>query len=383
MMVCLFWATALGCDLILVRNENSKAQRILVLPHKHLLAFFLVAAILYFGHCIYFNRLTTLVPLTDTLYVTANLAVYPLYYLYICSLTARRGTKSRRYLILLPALAGGFITAILYALMIPEQTDAFIGDYLYCGKHNMSDTLIGAQILMHDVCKLVFAALVVTVLVLGRRSVMQYETIINNNYADTENKSLVSLHHLLQAFIVTSIASFVCNIVGRPQFTDSQWMLSLPSMLFSILLFAIGYIGFRTEFSIQDVELDELGDIPPHDIGDQEDSDISQLRKRIEQLMTEKQLFLQQNLKVADLSQHLCTNRNYIYLAINRNMGISFSEYVNRLRIDYARTLIDRNPKMPLMEVAELSGFYSRTSFYRNFKQQLGMSPKEYQEKAR
>lgn len=382
MMVCLFWAAALACDMISARQEGPKAQRIWMQPHRHLLVFFLVAAILYFGHCIYFNRLTALLPLADALYVTANLAVYPLYYLYICSLTARKGTVSRRYLILLPALVGGILTATLYLLMSPQQTAAFIGDYMYHDAHDMSDILVAAQILTHDVCKFAFAVLVVIVLVYGRRRVMQYEAIINNNYADTENKSLVSLHHLLQAFIVTSIASIVCNMVGRHQFTDSQWTLSLPSVLFSVLLFAIGYIGFRTEFSIRDVELDEQGDSP--DAGErEEDSDISQLRQSIEQLMTEKQLFLKQNLKVADLSQQLCTNRNYIYQAINREMGFSFSDYINRLRIDYARTMIDRNPKMPLMEVAEQSGFCSRTSFYRNFKQQVGMSPKEYQDKVR
>ena len=60
-------------------------------------------------------------------------------------------------------------------------------------------------------------------------------------------------------------------------------------------------------------------------------------------------------------------------------MGLSFNEYVNRMRIEYAAMLIAQNPGKPLSEIAEQSGFSSSTSFYRNFKLYKGMGPKEYQ----
>lgn len=70
----------------------------------------------------------------------------------------------------------------------------------------------------------------------------------------------------------------------RHLYVDSQWVLTLPALLFFTLLFAIGYTGFRTEFSIRNVEIDELGYPPP--IGDQaKDNNILQLRQRIEQLI--------------------------------------------------------------------------------------------------
>ena len=49
-------------------------------------------------------------------------------------------------------------------------------------------------------------------------------------------------------------------------------------------------------------------------------------------------------------------------------MGISFSEYINRMRIEYASMLIAQHPEKSLSEIAEQSGFTSSTSFYRNFK---------------
>ena len=163
-------------------------------------------------------------------------------------------------------------------------------------------------------------------------------------------------------------------------------MLILPSVAFSILLFIIGYVGSRTQFSIWNIEQDEQEcsfSSLSHNQAATSETNISQLCRRIEQLMNEEQFYLQPNLKIGDLSARMATNRNYIYLAINREMKMSFSEYINRQRIAYAKALIDETPQMPLTEVAERSGFNSSTSFYRNFRQYQNMSPKAYQERKR
>jgi AraC-like DNA-binding protein len=77
----------------------------------------------------------------------------------------------------------------------------------------------------------------------------------------------------------------------------------------------------------------------------------------------------------------LNTNRNYIYNAINKEIGMSFSDYTNLRRIQYAATLIDNHPKAILADVAQKSGFSSASSFYRNFKSIMGCTPSEYQRK--
>ena len=82
MFVCLFWTTLLALDLL--TGKRSRNRLLLTI-------FMLTATVLYFGHCAFFNHNTPIIPLTDTLYSIANLAVYPLYYLYICALTLRRG----------------------------------------------------------------------------------------------------------------------------------------------------------------------------------------------------------------------------------------------------------------------------------------------------
>ena len=135
-------------------------------------------------------------------------------------------------------------------------------------------------------------------------------------------------------------------------------------------------MGYKQEFSITDIEKDEV----EADESMVEQANMQELRQRIEQLMHDEQLFRQHNMKIIDLVHRLGTNRNYIYRAINLDMGISFTEYVNRMRIDYAIELINQQPTRLISEIGEEAGFSSPTSFYRNFKLYKGISPKEYQQ---
>ena len=96
-----------------------------------------------------------------------------------------------------------------------------------------------------------------------------------------------------------------------------------------------------------------------------------------------KQLYRQPSLKIVDLVDRLGSNRSYVFQAINREMGISFNEYVNRLRADHAEKEIREHPDKTLYMIGEQSGFASSSSFYRNFKQFKGIAPKEFQQQVK
>ena len=368
MFVCLFWSVILASELII----NGKNR-----PKIHLLAFMMTATILYMGHCVFFNHSTHILPVTDTMYSVMNLAVYPMFYLYICSLTERKKEQPLQYVMLCPAIVLGAMVGTLYGMMTKEETMQFFDLYLYEGTHNGLTGLAIQQSAVHDMCKVMFVLLLIPVFVRGRSHLKRYERLVSNTYADIEDKSMKGIHYLLVVFMVTSLFSIIFSIIGRHHFADSLWLLVIPSTLFSALLFAIGMIGNRQSFGIENIEEDEkqIDEVMNNQPA------IIELRKKIEQLMDEEQLFRQPNLKIVDLVQRLGTNRNYVYMTINREMGISFTEYVNRMRVNYAAQLMAQHPNMVLAEVAEQSGFTSSASFFRNFRKFKGVGPREYQNK--
>lgn len=75
------------------------------------------------------------------------------------------------------------------------------------------------------------------------------------------------------------------------------------------------------------------------------------------------------------------TSYHYVYLSryFKRSTGLSFTEYVNRYRINEA-TYILKNSDKSILQVAYDCGFDSLRSFNRNFKRITGTTPAKYRE---
>lgn len=103
-----------------------------------------------------------------------------------------------------------------------------------------------------------------------------------------------------------------------------------------------------------------------------------QLMERLAQIMEEEQLYKQPDLRVADIASRLATNRTYVSAFMKSLSGESFSRLVNGYRVRHAQRLMRERPDMTVTEIAEESGFSSRSSFYRNFKDITGITPAEW-----
>jgi len=336
-----------------------------------LLFFMATATLLYLAHFIYFNRLMAVIPLTDAIYCFCNLAVFPLYYLYIEELTDYRPNRWRQALCLLPSLLGGMAVGLLYILMDRQEMTLFIEHYLYGNEFASLSGLTFWQAMIHVAVRIVFALQVPLVLYFGFRRITAYNAVVETNYSDIEGKRIVWVKTLLVLFAVTSLVSFVFNLIGRQRFIDEAVPLAIPAVLFSMLLLLIGHVGLNQRFSVQDIEAEVFLESEPIP----EDCAYSELLEKIRKLMSEEKLYLYPNLKVSDLARLLNSNRNYIYNAINVEMGISFSDYINSQRIDYASQLLEANPKLSINDVMFKSGFTSASAFYRNFKKFKGITP--------
>ena len=61
--------------------------------------------------------------------------------------------------------------------------------------------------------------------------------------------------------------------------------------------------------------------------------------------------------------------------------NVSFSKYLENIRIEKSLTLIKENPDQSLKDIAGEIGFSSLTTFGRTFRRQMGESPSEYRNK--
>lgn len=373
MYVCTFWSVLLLIDV--ARNRQTAKKR--------LLTYMVTAALLYAGHYIFFNHQTALMPVTDTIYAITNLAVFPLYFMYIKEITEPVWNHRWQWLLLTPALLVGAIVGVLYILMSPVETSNFIETYLYRNQMAELEGMAWWQGVVHFVAKIIFALQIPPILVLGLRIIRNYNDSVEANYADTDDKRLHLITTILLLFVVTSFMSFSANMLGRYRFADSLWLLIVPSLVFSVLQFMLGYAGYHQKFTVSDL-LRDMQITEDTQEADTEDDSIqsgkmADLQQKLTDAVSRDRIYLQPDLKITDVADLLHTNRTYVSRVLKEQIGTTFADFINHQRIDYACQLMEQQPQLPAAEVASLSGFSSQSSFYRNFKLYKGCSPKDYQ----
>ncbi|MBR1462801.1 MAG: helix-turn-helix domain-containing protein [Prevotella sp.] len=266
--------------------------------------------------------------------------------------------------------------------MSGDECRQFFHTYLYNNSFSGLAGLCLAQALVHHLYKLLFGVGVVLVYFNARRNIRSYHRLVDNVYADEEGKKLHSISLIMTLMMVTSVISIAANFIGRHVFVGNA-ALAIPSLLFSMLIFALAWTGSRQQYGFVDIKevheepaADTQGNTetaPPLD-GQGEsrtpntNGKAQQLAMRIDQLMDDEQLYLVSGLKVSDLARQLNTNVRYIQQALNEELNMCFAEYVNRKRVKHAAKLQQQHPDIDTLTLSVRSGFASLTSYYRNVK---------------
>lgn len=359
LMVCVVMVVQLT---LTYRRRTDKAIRWLLL--------WAIATLLLYGcHFIYFNHFSDLLPFSDTLYVALNLTVYPLFLLYISAITDRKPlSQQKRFLwsTFMPPVTAGIVVGGLYGAMDAGEAKAFITSYLYLGYETTLSGLALAQAWVHIVCHITFAIQVIIVIVRGFRRIRRFNKTVEQLYADTENKEIEAIPTILILFIVTSLVSTIVNVIGRQMFVDTV-IIALPSVAFSALIFALSWVGMQHNFSMRDIpEEQEKETDDSEKVTAVPSANSIIIYEKLENLMNNEQIFLQNDLLLNDVAKLLGTNRTYLLQALSSCAHMTFKEYINRKRIAHAEQLIANNPLMPKTEIATRSGYNSMSSFYRN-----------------
>ena len=159
--------------------------------------------------------------------------------------------------------------------------------------------------------------------------------------------------------------------------TSWLWWVAALFLIIIVMVVVVAILRHRRKHPVQTVD-----DVPMQTVDDdapvEADPEATKLMLRIHQMMVEEKLFLNCELKVSDFVNRLGSNRSYISSCINTIEGCSFSTYVNRYRVEYAKQLLLRQSDKSVQIIGTESGFSSEQSFFRVFKSLTGMTPKEW-----
>lgn len=109
--------------------------------------------------------------------------------------------------------------------------------------------------------------------------------------------------------------------------------------------------------------------------------DIEQVYQRLEALFREEQLFIEPQLKLAQVAKQLDISPHHLSQVINTQFGRPFYEYVSHYRVEALKIkLADPDDQhLTILAMALEVGFNSKASLNRIFKLHTGMTPSQFQ----
>lgn len=100
----------------------------------------------------------------------------------------------------------------------------------------------------------------------------------------------------------------------------------------------------------------------------------------LESYMNEHKPYLEHDLTLPKLAQYVQLSSNDLSQVINEQFKSHFFDYINLYRVKNVKTLLTVPTPMykNMLDVAEASGFNSKSAFYKAFKLHTGMTPTEF-----
>lgn len=380
---CFFW----GVTLLFLWKNNHKSRNIWVATILVMGISTAIWSVYFFGikDYILFYKLEVVEAFT-------TLLLFPLLYFGFKSLTNEQAFDWKDYIWFIPAPVVGISLLLLYVWMGNEQAIMYITEIVENRGH--IDTFTNPAFLIHNIISIHLYRILILVqiaylLIYATICLVRYKKWLNSLFSDLENKSLDNLYALLIGLYMILLLSLI-TYKGRFYYNGDSLFIQLLMLIWAALIYFMGYnlshLEYTAETLVSDLKLADR-EATEEGYGESTITDANARKKVSKSLLpdfnrviNEEKIFLQKNLRLDDLARTMRTNRTYISRLINDEFNCTFSDYINKKRIEHAQKLIQDNPEMTQEQLAALSGFLHASSFSRTFKKQAGITFREWME---
>lgn len=201
----------------------------------------------------------------------------------------------------------------------------------------------------------------------------KYQSWLANNYSNLSRKLLNWLKFSLITLILVCIA-WLFEAVLR-DFKNTYYQYDFSTNLLCIVIYGVGVLGMQ--------EADTLVEFKGEKVADRSGAIIKPdeaVVRLIDEAMTGHRLYLNPELTLAELAAFLNLPAKTVSFNINAAYNKPFNTYINSFRVDEIKRRLQTADlqKFTLLSIAFDSGFNSKTSFNRIFKEFTGTSPSDF-----
>jgi len=297
----------------------------------------------------------------------------PLLFLFVK--TTVQGSRKIRPADLLHLLPLVLVLAAFSGYLINHLSQISLDDWLNENQNFITKSAYNVFILISPIYFI--AALVLLI---------QHRYRINTFYSNARKVNLTWLFYVTLGFGAYLIAGLVGMFLS--QFFGVHLPFSVyrytPAILV-LYLFGLGYIGILqlpgfAEYHSFIKQKTDPGTPERYQKSGLTDEVANDIIIRLNRYMEINKPYLDENLNLKSLADAMGTSTHKLSQVLNEQLGQSFFEYINNLRIEEVKKrLNDQSIQLyTLQSVAYDCGFSSKSTFYSTFRKKTGMTPGDY-----
>lgn len=299
-----------------------------------------------------------------------ELALPPLIYFYILSLVNPEFYFRRKnWLHFIP-----FFISQMFAFMV-YFTILNISDF--SEKDRIANRLWFDQIKQLDEYLLLIS--IVLYMLYGYKELKKYKEWLNDTISDGTLPDFNWLQNILRLFLVIGFLLLINHSLDifyqLNKTSNIHWNLLMLYITFIIYYLGLkGYIQPDYDFSKKKLPSNNNS---PSILSEAKTKEIIELLQKV---MRVDKAFLNPKLTIYELSNLIDTSERSLSQIINQHFKISFRDFINNYRLEEVKLKLNdiSFKKMSILGIALECGFNSEASFYRIFKKNTGLSPKEF-----
>lgn len=111
---------------------------------------------------------------------------------------------------------------------------------------------------------------------------------------------------------------------------------------------------------------------------DSERDEDEELKDRLLYLFENEKIYLRPDVRITEVAERLLTNKTHLSKVIRLKTGKNFCQLVHTYRIREAMRIFSGNPRLSIVQLGQLVGFNSLTTFTTAFGRNTGFTPAEW-----
>ncbi|MHC1704745.1 MAG: helix-turn-helix domain-containing protein [Tenuifilaceae bacterium] len=194
-----------------------------------------------------------------------------------------------------------------------------------------------------------------------------YDDELLNYFSEVYQLKMEWVRVLFFSALIVGITALISNFLPMKY----DWTITL---IFSVFYFGFAqeYIKYNKVFTVIEPAITA---IPNDNTSTQSKIRIKTDWSHYKKIILTNKYYCKPGVTIEDLASKLNIGRTTLSNLINREEGVNFNSWINRLRIEDAKQILLENPDYTIATISETVGYTEQANFSRQFKQITGESP--------